>query len=162
MTEKYKAKLEQRFNKYVDKNLDCNSCWKWIGCKSAKGYGRILVNGVNTQAHRTSYLIYKGDPGELHVCHTCDNRWCVNPNHLFLGTNTDNMNDSAIKGTQLTIMTLVERNIIIEALCAGYKPPEISKYFGFHRGSIRYIKKRFPPGQAITQQHLNDLFSLPI
>lgn len=75
-----------------------SNCHHWIGAISQFGYGRFGYKKTNQQAHRVSYELYKGDIGEgLHVLHSCDNRWCVNPDHLRLGTATENMLDRSMR-----------------------------------------------------------------
>lgn len=78
-------------------------CWLWIGAALPRGYGRITVRtGVSDYAHRLSWEMHRGGiPDGMFVCHKCDTPRCVNPDHLFLGTHTENMTDMAVKGRAL-------------------------------------------------------------
>ena len=89
--------IERFLTKYeVDSKTDC---WLWTGWKTSKGYGGFSLNGKDVGAHRVSYMLFKHDVDEkLSVLHTCDNPSCVNPDHLFLGTQQDNMLDKKSKG----------------------------------------------------------------
>jgi hypothetical protein len=78
--------------------IDANGCWIWTATCDRCGYGAFSHNGVAAKAHRVSWRIHNGDiPSGMCVLHTCDVRNCVNPDHLFLGTQTDNMHDMANK-----------------------------------------------------------------
>lgn len=88
--------LSERFWLYVKKNDDC---WQWLSYKDNNGYGRINYGGKPFLAHRLSYMLKFGDiPDGRVVCHRCDNPECTNPEHLFLGTQADNVTDMHNKG----------------------------------------------------------------
>jgi hypothetical protein len=75
-----------------------SDCWEWQGSKNKHGYGHFKYKRKTHRAHRISWTLIKGEiPEGMCVLHRCDNRLCVNPFHLFLGTNQDNMDDKMKK-----------------------------------------------------------------
>lgn len=76
-----------------------SECWEWQGNYLQTGYGRIKLKGKPHTAHRLSWELHVGSiPPGLFICHRCDNKGCVNPRHLYVGTPMDNFNDSAARG----------------------------------------------------------------
>jgi len=122
-------------------------CWIWTTAFNLLGYGMFSINNKNDHAHRVSYKLYVGPiPKGLNVCHTCDNRWCVNPDHLFLGTAYDNVMDKVNKGrcpsgenhknSKLNYSKVKE---IREMYSNGYKQNHIAKFFSISTATINQI-----------------------
>lgn len=134
---------EERFWAKVRKDA---ACWEWCGALQSRGYGMFWGGAKYTPAHRWAYASAKGDPGEALVLHRCDNRRCVNPAHLFLGTAEDNSRDMVRKGRQ----TIGERNPRarltseqVRAARASHLPAsEIAGQLGVHPAHVRLIRRR--------------------
>lgn len=89
--------LRQILYRNITTELTDEGCWLYSKL-IMKGYGHLNVNGIKVPAHRISYQIHIGEiPNGMYICHKCDVRSCVNPNHLFIGTHLDNMRDMAKK-----------------------------------------------------------------
>lgn len=101
-----------RFLRQLEK-LD-TGCWKWQAYILPSGYGLFTFEiGDRVLTHRASWRIFHGPiPNGLWVLHKCDNRWCVNPEHLWLGTHADNMKDMVQKGRQRKIWKLLPSEVI--------------------------------------------------
>ena len=144
--------LLERFNAKWVENPE-TGCWDWTASKTSVGYGRFRVDSKTQGAHRVSYELHVGEiPDGLLVCHRCDNRKCVRPDHLFLGTNADNMRDRDQKGRQWTPrgeshgsskLTQDDVAFIHWALPRwGYGGgAHLANFFGVHKTAINKIKK---------------------
>ena len=129
-------------------------CWEWQAAKSIKGYGRFKVNGRLLLPHRCSYELHYGEiPEGLWVLHHCDNPSCVNPEHLFLGTRSDNMIDCFRKGRWVNNVLLGEAHpdakltndevlSIRQSYKDGCKQKELALSFGVGRQCISKIVTR--------------------
>ena len=138
--------LEDRFWEKVDRKSE-NKCWEWLGgCHS--GYGHFSVHGKYVSSHRFSWeLHFDKIPEGLLVCHYCDNRLCVNPKHLFIGTHADNMKDAVSKGRQSkgeghnsTKLSFKDVLFIREKLSLGVSDSQLSRDFGVWQTTIRDIR----------------------
>lgn len=138
--EQYLEALSKKFNKFVIKK---DGCWDWSRSKNKAGYGYMLHRHKLLKAHRISYMIHKGEiPKSVFVLHSCDNPPCSNPDHLFLGTNTDNMRDMVSKGRNKPRATLTSEQVIgvRKLLDLGVSSARIARDFGVSDVAIHYIK----------------------
>lgn len=118
-------------------------CWEWQGAMSDTGYGSVNIGGYSQGAHRYAYKMFRGSiPDGLRVCHTCDNRKCVNPDHLFLGTAKDNSIDMVRKGRNVAHEKLTAEQVatIRAAFATGsVTKTELGRRFGVSRSAIGHI-----------------------
>lgn len=147
--EEQMGRLKVSYEKYVIRNED--GCWGWKGTPS-KPYGSLQYGGKykTISAHRASWLLHKGEiPEGIFVCHKCDNPRCSNPEHLFLGTPTDNVLDMfkkgrhpIYKGENAPQARLNESQVtqIKQLLETDKSLTQIAKMFGVHIVTIHDIK----------------------
>lgn len=124
-------------------------CWEWVGPVSSNGYGHLGVAGKTLSAHRYAYKLLVGPiPEGMFVLHHCDNRLCVRPDHLFLGTQTDNVADKMKKGrhprgTQLPQSKITEDNVREILLLKGKESSSSIAYrLGISKTEVCQVWKR--------------------
>jgi hypothetical protein len=124
-------------------------CTLWIGGSTPKGYGSLGFLGTTRPAHRVSYMVHVGPiPDGLHVLHRCDTPACINPDHLFLGTNTDNVRDKVSKGRASSLpgelhpmarLTAEQVLDIRHRRHRGENSAMLAKAYGLSRGGVACI-----------------------
>jgi hypothetical protein len=130
---------------------DADTCWPFSGAPTRGGYRRIHIDGKLTKAHRASYRLFVGPiPEGMHVLHRCDNPPCVNPAHLFLGTNLDNIRDAAEKGhkTAHTAHFYADELEVIRQ--SGWAVRSLALRFGV---SVRTIYRALRPEYQPRREH---------
>lgn len=129
-----------------------SGCWLWLGATLRNGYGVVNVGGSVKRAHRESYQIANKIllPSSVDVCHRCDVRNCVNPDHLFHGSRADNMRDCAnkgrtvipgMRGEQLPQSVLTETQVL-EIRASVLSQRELGRRFGVDKGTIANVVHR--------------------
>lgn len=122
-------------------------CWLWAGTRAVRDYGRTWAGGKQMLAHRVSWELANGrSAGDLYVCHKCDTPSCVNPDHLFLGDQSDNMRDAAQKGrmprgsrASRAVLTEAQVGAIRARLAAGASHRVLAAEYGVGKSSIGRI-----------------------
>lgn len=138
--------------RFFNKVKKTDECWIWLGAKhSKKGYGHFFNGKSNVKAHRFSYEHFVGSiPEDICVLHKCDNPSCVRPDHLFLGTNQDNVDDKVSKnrhprGEQSGVNKLTEQEVIEikrSLKCFNYlgQVNDLANYYNVNFRTISSIK----------------------
>ena len=146
--DKHPMTIEEAFWSRVDQSAGDKGCWPYTGFR-LDGYGMFIYRQQSRRAHRFAYeVIYGPVSNQKYICHTCDNRACCNPLHLWLGTHAENQRDKLNKGRQsrgeknhskLTEEQVIElRRIHSDGL--GYR--RLAKQYGCHVQTIRNIIQR--------------------
>lgn len=127
----------ERFNA---KTEPCGDCLRWTGRIQPNGYGQFRLNGKTQYAHRASYILFNGALSKCDVVmHSCDNRWCVNPAHLSVGTQRDNLIDMTVKGRHAGIT--IPNDKIEEIRNDSRSSYAIAREWGVHPTTIQKIKR---------------------
>lgn len=137
------ATLFERFqSKFVELGVD--ECWEWTGSCNKWGYGQLQIDGSAVGAHRVSYELYNGKiPDGLLVRHKCDNRPCVNPGHLEVGTHLDNAHDRDERGRSGCTKLTVEIVNALRAEFAGESPrtnSEVARSLNVSQSTISQMR----------------------
>ena len=131
-------------------SISSDGCWEWKLKVRPNGYARVTYLRKSMYAHRLSFEAFNGyiDP-QLDVCHSCDNRKCVNPDHLFQGTRKDNMQDAVnkdrqAKGGKLPQTKIHGQNLVkvLQLIVDGFKYEYIANKFGVTKSCIGYIARK--------------------
>ena len=122
-------------------------CWIWMGSSQVRGYGKLISNGKKISAHRASYSLYKGDiPKNMYVCHKCDTVSCVNPDHLFLGTQRGSMHDMIAKGRsgngEHHPNTKLTKEDVLSIRSSDLKSSLLAEKFNVSTSNINAIKRK--------------------
>jgi len=132
-----------RFWSKVDKSGDC---WLWMSSLKPDGYGEFWFNGKIILAHRMAYELEVGSiPDGLLVCHACDVHRCVRPDHLFVGSQAENMADMASKGRAAVgekhaRTTLCDVDVLLIRSIEGPSSRAIASWFGVGKSTINNIR----------------------
>lgn len=133
-------KLDDRFWNKVRKS---DGCWIWTATRSqsGKGYGEYWLNGGLRQAHRCAWEDANGEiPEGMNILHSCDNRACVNPAHLYLGTQVKNCHDTRDRGRQYNTKLDWPAVLTIRSLAeAGASSTDIAEWFDISRAHARKV-----------------------
>jgi hypothetical protein len=125
-----------------------SGCWLWNGSTDDDGYGKTSSNGKDIRAHRWAWILHRGEiPFDLHVLHRCDVPMCVNPAHLFLGTNADNDSDKRRKGRAPKMAihretSLTEQDVLAIRAARGFeRQVDLAERFGLHHSQVSRIQR---------------------
>jgi hypothetical protein len=143
--------LKQRLldNVQIDEQT---GCWNWLKYKDKNQYGHMKVLGKSELVHRMAYQTLVGDiPIGMFVCHKCDNPSCLNPDHLFLGTNQDNINDKVAKnrqskngqqkGSKHSLAKLTEKDVV-DIRASTLSQNKLALLYGVTQSSISHIQNK--------------------
>ncbi len=132
--------IEQR--RFLDKVLiGGRGCWYWTASVDHKGYGKFNIGGKTKMAHQLAYIFWNGEyDHSLYVLHTCDTPGCVNPVHLYLGTQARNLHDMLLRGRGNTQKLKEQQVRCIKKLIPILRNKTLSKWFNINPRAISDIR----------------------
>lgn len=163
---KYNTKDISRFRSHI--KVVESGCHEWTGSLKPNGYGQSSMidktGNSHRLSHRVAWEIENGPiPNGMFVCHTCDNRLCVNPDHLFLGTQADNIRDAARKGRMATgqhngngKLSDEDKRLIIAAIDSGMSQAKIGKMYGVSERTVGRLWNHIRESKGVVRK-LSDL-----
>lgn len=143
-----------------------SGCWIWNGATGSSGYGQIKTFGKYSGTHRLSYELHNGAiPDGLEVMHSCDNRRCINPEHLNIGTHLENMRDMIVKGRKVVGSPNPRKGdknsqsipvLVLGKAYGSFK--EAERELGYSSGSVKYwIKNKPSKARILTTQEYGEM-----
>lgn len=143
--------LKQRLLSNIVVDVE-TGCWNWLKYKDKNGYGHMKVLGKSELVHRMAYQELVGElPSHMFVCPKCDNPSCLNPDHLFIGTNQDNINDKVAKnrqskigqqkGSKHSLAKLTEVDIV-DIRTSGLSQNKLALIYGVTQSNISHIQNK--------------------
>lgn len=160
---KNKKTLKERFEEKY-KIDEITGCWNWIASLNHAGYGQIGNGKKVLRSSRVSYELHNGSiPNDMFVLHTCDNRKCVNPKHLWLGNHQDNMDDRNSKNRQAKGDKCLRKNINSlkgeknpSSILTNITVEKIRQMYKTNNYSTRYLSRMFNCGQTTIMNIVNN------
>lgn len=138
--------VAERFWQKVDRGAS-DECWTWEANRNLRNYGTFAINRNMFQAHRVAFMLEREDPGDEWVLHKCDNPPCVNPDHLYLGTPSDNMQDAWDRGRKNATGSKNPHSVLTEPVVAeikarledGEQQNELAEEYGVGKPTVNDI-----------------------
>jgi hypothetical protein len=132
---------------YIERSIirmPWSGCWIWERAQQRRGYGVVCINGKNIQAHRFVYAAMRSQIAtNTKLLHRCDVMLCVNPDHLYEGTDSRNLQDQYDRQRRLSVLSHSDKTLIVELLAAGKTQREVATKFGVSHQAIGHWSRKW-------------------